>query len=323
MDKFEVRSAIKLKFLEGKKPMQIYIELQETVGGSAPSLKTVYKWFNELKWGRNDMKDKHRIGRPKDVGTPEVITKIAQAVKNNPHISSTILANMMKISQRTVMRILRNDLELKKVSSKWVPKLLTKIEKEKRVTASRALLQQFQCGGDAFLQSIITQDETILSLYMPKSKQGAKVWLGAGDSAPEEPRIKSPNGRILMSIWWDCKGPILLKFYGKGETMKGLDYANEIIQLRKEIKQKRRGMLSNGVKLLFDNSPVHKANVSQDAIAECGFQVIDHPPYSPDLAPSDFWLFPQLKSKLWGMLFRCQEELELAVADVLSQYSDD
>ena len=49
---------------------------------------------------------------------------------------------------------------------------------------------------------------------------------------------------------------------------------------------------------LHDNDPVHQALATQKKLAYLGFQCLDHPPYSPDLAPSDYHLFPGLKKQL-------------------------
>ena len=48
-------------------------------------------------------------------------------------------------------------------------------------------------------------------------------------------------------------------------------------------------------------------------IQRLDFSVLSHPPYSPDLAPSDFQLFPKLKEHLKGQCFRCDEEVKSAV----------
>ena len=62
-----------------------------------------------------------------------------------------------------------------------------------------------------------------------------------------------------------------------------------------------------GVKLLHDNAPAHKSVTVQEFLKECGLNVLDRPPYSPDLSPCDFWLFPGLKEMLAGRRFesRC------------------
>ena len=75
-----------------------------------------------------------------------------------------------------------------------------------------------------------------------------------------------------------------------------------MVALRENIKQKRRGKLSAGVLLLHDNAPLHKSRTSQVAIMKCGFVFVElnHPACSPDLAPSDYFLFRNLENFLVG-----------------------
>ena len=70
--------------------------------------------------------------------------------------------------------------------------------------------------------------------------------------------------------------------------------------------------------LLHDNASAHKAKVTTTFLSEQGIQVLDHPPYSPDLAPCDFWLFPVLKEKLAGRKFDRVQDLAKAVRSELS-----
>ena len=83
----------------------------------------------------------------------------------------------------------------------------------------------------------------------------------------------------------------MIDYKPAGTSITGEYYANVIKQLRVAIKEKRRGKLAAGVLLLHDNAPVHKSRVAQAAIRECKFEQLNHPPYSPDLAPSDYYLF--------------------------------
>ena len=79
------------------------------------------------------------------------------------------------------------------------------------------------------------------------------------------------------------------------------------------IKEKRRGKLSRKMLLLHDNALVHTAAISLTVIKECGFQLLPHPPYSPDLAPSDFFLFQQLKKHLRGSHYDDDDDVKDAV----------
>jgi len=49
---------------------------------------------------------------------------------------------------------------------------------------------------------------------------------------------------------------------------------------------------------LHDNAPAHRTLATQKKLAYLGCQYLDHPPYSPDLAPSDYHLFPELKKTI-------------------------
>ena len=57
-----------------------------------------------------------------------------------------------------------------------------------------------------------------------------------------------------------------------------------------------RGKLTRGVLLLQDNATAHTSQVAMTAATECGFEILPHPPYSSDMAPSDFYMFPKSKS---------------------------
>ena len=84
-------------------------------------------------------------------------------------------------------------------------------------------------------------------------------------------------------------------------------------QLRPAIREKRRGKLSKGVLLQQDNATVHTCKVAMDAVERNGYELIPNPAYSPDLAPSDFFLFPNLKKNIHGLHFRSDEEFVMAV----------
>jgi len=79
------------------------------------------------------------------------------------------------------------------------------------------------------------------------------------------------------------------------------------------ISQKRWGKLSLSVWLIHDSVPVHKSLVAQQAVCDCGFLQIHHPAYSPDLAPSDYYLFLNLISHLHGTWFAANESLKPVV----------
>ena len=92
-------------------------------------------------------------------------------------------------------------------------------------------------------------------------------------------------------------------------------YANLLDQLRTAIREKCRGKLSKGVLLQQDNARVPTCKVAMDAVERNGYELIPHRAYSPDLASSDFFLFPNLKKDIRGLHFRSDEEVVMAVEE--------
>ena len=79
----------------------------------------------------------------------------------------------------------------------------------------------------------------------------------------------------------------MLKWLPEGRTINSQYYCEVLCELRAAIKELRRGKLTAGVLLQHDNARPHTSAQTQDVIRELGFTQIPHPPYSPDLAPSD------------------------------------
>jgi len=75
------------------------------------------------------------------------------------------------------------------------------------------------------------------------------------------------------------------------------------------LKGKRRGKFTKWVLFLHENAPAHRELATQKKLSSLGFQCLDHPPYSPDLAPSDYHLFSGLKKQLKGRHFSSDAEI--------------
>ena len=144
----------------------------------------------------------------------------------------------------------------------------------------------------------MTGDETWVYHRDPESKMESMQWKHKTHPTPKMFRVEKFVGKVMATFFLDEKGLLLLQFMPQKTTITGQTYANTITSLREAIKEKRRGKLSAGVLFLHDNAPVHMSAKSQAAIRQCGFQQLNHPPYSPDLAPSDYFLFRVMKKFL-------------------------
>ena len=128
-------------------------------------------------------------------------------------------------------------------------------------------------------------------------------WRHSGSPRPKKFRVQKSAGKFLASIFWDQDDILLIDYLPKDQTINAEYYSSLLVQLKDILKEKHRGKVIKVFVFLHDNAPFHQALATQKKLAYLGFQCLDHPPYSPDLAPSDYHLFPGLKKHLKGRHF--------------------
>ena len=141
-------------------------------------------------------------------------------------------------------------------------------------------------------------DETWLYHYDPEREQQSMEWRHSGSPRSQKYRVQKSTGKILVSIFWDPDGILLIDYLPKGQTINAEYFSSLLVQLKNMLKEKCSGKVTKMVLFLHDNVPTHRAFAHQKKLAYLGFQCLDHPPYSPDLAPSDYHLFPGLKKTI-------------------------
>ena len=120
----------------------------------------------------------------------------------------------------------------------------------------------------------------------------------------------------MVSFFWDSQWVIMNDYLEQGRTIKGPYYTSELRRLHQEKRQKEaRKKLTRGILLLQVNAPTHTSQFAMTAAIECGFEILLHPPYS-DMAPSDFYLFPKLKSYFRGLQYGSNE----GVIETVNEY---
>ena len=121
-------------------------------------------------------------------------------------------------------------------------------------------------------------------------------WRHSDSPRPKKFRVQKSAGKDLASIFWNQDGVLFIDYLPKGQTINSEYYSSLLVQLKNILKEKRRGKFTKGF-LFLHNAPAYQALATQK-MAHLGFQCLDHPPYSPDLAPSVYHSFSGLKKQL-------------------------
>ncbi|KAI6658295.1 Transposase [Oopsacas minuta] len=177
--------------------------------------------------------------------------------------------------------ILKADLELRKVQVRWVPHCLTFPQKAARLQMAKENLEIYEGSDPRRLLEIVTGDETWIQFKPPIRKQD---------------------------------GPVAQISVPKGQTLTGQFYADVVLpEVEKHYLKRRPKTGTRGLKILHDNAKPHKSLAVRQKIKDMGMHEVPHPPYSPDIAPCDFWLFRKLKDNLSGREFEDRLSLGRAI----------
>ena len=173
MEQIGYRAVIDYLLKKGLNLKGIHEELVNTYGGSAPSYATTKRWVSEFKHGRESLKDSDRCGRPVIVNTPEMISKVLEMIMLDRRFTTRHIAETLRLSHTTVHQILIKDLQMRKVSARWVPHLLTPEQKHIRLKQSHDNLAIFNTDPDNFHARFVTVDEKWVHHFTPETKRSS------------------------------------------------------------------------------------------------------------------------------------------------------
>jgi len=262
MDKIEYRAVIKFFVKEGLTPNETHSKFIKVYGDSSPSFSTVKKWAAEFKCGRTSLEGDPREGRPKSATTtPEIIEQVHDVILDDRRVKVREIVETIGISKERVGYIFHEELDMKKLCARWVPRFLTADQKRTRMKISEQCLERFNENKLDFVRRFITVDESWIHHYTPESKQQSKEWAEAGCSARKKTRsVPVPSaGKVMASVFWEAESIFFIDYLEKGKTITGEYYFNLLTRLDEKIREKRPGLQKNKIVFYQDNAPAHKS----------------------------------------------------------------
>ena len=131
-------------------PSQIHEDMTATLGDSCVSYGIVKRWCREFKCGRTSCEDEHGGGPPITVTTPENINKVHDIVLQDRRITIRDIVEETGFSYHSVRNILEKELGMKKLTARWVPRMLTLDQKRQRTVLCEQHLTKFRADKNIY-----------------------------------------------------------------------------------------------------------------------------------------------------------------------------
>ncbi|UYV76619.1 hypothetical protein LAZ67_14001482 [Cordylochernes scorpioides] len=279
----------------------------------------VYQWYKMFSEGREDVNDEERAGRPSTSTTDEKINEVEKMILANRRITVREVAEDLNISIGSCHSIFINDLGMRRVAAKFVPKLPNCDQKQHRMNIANEMLDSVRDDPN-LLQRVITRDEAWVYGYDVETKAQSSQWKLPHEPRPKKARQVRSNVKVLLTVFFDCRGVVHHEFLPQRRTVNKEYYLQVMRNLREAIRQKRPDLWKNKNWLLHhDNAPAHTSLLVSDFLAKNNTLMMPQPPYYPDLAPCDFFLFPKLKRPMKGRRYATLDEIKTASKEELKK----
>ena len=151
--------------------------------------------------------------------TLEIIDQIHELILENRWISAKSIAEQLGISRERIGSIIHEDLDMRKLSTKWVLKCQNVDQKRQWFQSSEQLLEFFRRDPNGFLSQFMTMDKTWLYHYDPETKQKSMEWRHSSSPHPKKFQVQKSAGKVLASIFLDRDGILLTDYLPKGQTI--------------------------------------------------------------------------------------------------------
>jgi transposase len=274
--------------------------LHEVYGDHALAEQTCRKWFARFKSGDFDLENKDRPGQPKKFEDAD----LEALLDEDSCQTQEELAESLGVDRSTIAKRLHN-LGMIQKQGNWVPYELKPRDIERRFFTCEQLLQRHKRKG--FLHRIVTGDEKWIHYDNPERK---KSWVKRGQPSTSKAKPNIHGSKLMLCIWWDQLGAVYYELLQPNESITGARYRTQLMRLSQALKEKRPQYVERHDKVILqhDNARPHVAQPVKTYLETLNWEILPHPPYSPDIAPSDYHLFRSMTHGLAEQHFTSYDE---------------
>jgi histone-lysine N-methyltransferase SETMAR len=301
--KTHIRHCLLFEHQLGHSAAEAHRNICQALGPDAVSKQTCANWFHRFNSGDVELADRPRSGRPGEVDRDAV----RSLVESDPRLSTRCMAEALGCSHVTIENHLHAMGKVLKIGS-WVPHLLQQKDLDRRSEVCAMLLSKNRRFD--WLDHVVTGDEK-WCLYVNHTRK--RQWVDKGEEPQIEPKPDLHPKKVMLSVWWDVQGVIHHELLSTNATITAASYCDQLERLKQKLEILRPR--HEKVYMLHDNARPHTAKLTRLKLLELGWEILPHPPYSPDLAPSDFHLFRSLQNHLQEKKFDDRHALEIDLID--------
>lgn len=287
---------------KGHNPTEIHRKCTAHFPDCTPSYSSVTNWVRALERGEDILTRKEWIRKSPDERIDELIL---QALEDQPFHSVRTLSATIKTHTATVWRHLKS-IGLVVKHLRFVPHMLIEDHKVMLYTYAKELLFILEDAKHRSWTFFITGDESWFYFTIDYETQ----WTFPNEKPESRPKKIISSPKRMISVLWSPIGFSVVKMLPQGTTFTADYFINTIL---KEIINTHPQVVRNEPQRKFivhmDNATPHRAKVTTKFGLQNRLNFVRHPPYSPDLAPSDFYLFGKVKCSLKGSSFKSEDEL--------------
>jgi len=190
-----------------------------------------------------------------------MIAKVRTIVRNNRRLTVREIADDCGVSVGSCDAILTDDLHMKRVCAKFVPRLLTDDQREQRQTIARDLFER-SCEDVQFLTNIVTGDESWVYGYDSETKEQSSQWKGPTSQRPKKGRQVRSKTKVMLLAFFDSEGIVNHEYAPDGQTINKEFYVEVLRSLRELVRRKRPEKWRDGDWILnHDNAPAHTSHL--------------------------------------------------------------
>jgi len=220
-------------------------------------------------------------------------------------LSTRAMAVQLNLDKETVRQILSDNLGMKKVLTKMVPWWLT----NKNSSTSMYVLIFLVNWQTISLSKLITWDEIWCFQYDLESKWLSLQWKQLTSSWSKKAYMSKSQMKTMLITLFNIKGIVQSEIISYNQTVNQAYYMKYWSSYVNNVCKKGPELWLNSWIIHHYNAPAHKAFSFKQFLTPTVITEIEYSPYSPHLAPNDFWLFSQIKSALKGRRFQVTEDI--------------